>query len=380
MPALLAGTRRAAMVAGMSQLRIAVVGLRFGATFAHLYRLHPDVAEVVLCDADPAALAKVAGELGGARTLPDLDAVLADRAIDGVHLCTPIPLHVPQALACLQAGKHVACAVPAATDLDGCRQLVAAERDSGKRYFMAETQNFSSEFLLVRELIASGRLGRIQYLKGAHHQNMDHWPGYWKGLPPMWYATHALMPLLALAGAPITHVSCLGSGSIRAELAQCYGSPFACETAIFRFANGLAAQVERTLFETAAPTCENFEVFGSEQGFSHNRVLRLGEQRSPWGRGLVVQQEHVHPPLRLDLLPPAFAQRLLGVDGGNPARPRHEGHGGSHPHLVHEFVSCIRDDRPSAIPAATAAACCAAAVVAHQSALQGGVQLPVPAL
>lgn len=363
----------------MSTLRIAVVGLRFGAAFAHLYRLHPDVAEVVVCDPDAAVLAQVARDLGGARTLPSLEAVLADPAIDGVHLCTPIPLHVPQALACLQAGKHVACAVPASTDIDDCGRLVAAEQRSGRRYFMAETQNFSAEFFLVRDLIAQGRLGRLQYLKGAHHQNMDSWPGYWKGLPPMWYATHALMPLLAIAGAPITHVSCMGSGSIRQELADCYGSPFACETAIFRFANGLAAQVERTLFESATPGCESFEVFGSQAGFSANRIIRLTGQVAHWGRGLTTTTEHVHPPQRLDLLPPAFALKLLGTAPGDPAHPAHDGHGGSHPHLVNEFVGCIRDDRPSAIPAAAAAGCCAAALIAHQSALQGGVLLPVPA-
>lgn len=363
----------------MTQVRIAVVGLGFGASFAQLYAFHPDVAEVVVCDPDESLRARVAQALPAARSVASLEEVLADPTIDGVHLLTPIPLHVAQTVACLEAGKHVACAVPAATDLGDCRRLVEAERASGRRYFMAETQNFSAEFLLVRDLLRSGQLGRLQYLKGAHHQNMEHWPGYWRGLPPMWYATHALMPLLALAGAPITHVSCLGSGSIRGDLAEVYGSPFACETAIFRFANGLAAQVERSLFETAVPNCETFEVFGSQMGLSRDRVIRLTDRVNPYGRGCVVESQGIHPPLRLDLLPPAFAQRLLGVQAGSPAHPVYNGHGGSHPHLVHEFVACITEDRPSAIPATAAAGCCAAALTAHQSALKGGVQLDVPA-
>ena len=376
------------MLGTMRKLVIAVVGLGFGRCFAELYHLHPQVAEVVLCDADQAAAMNLAATLTGSgsgrssckvRILPSLDAVLADATIDAVHLCTPIPLHLPQSLAALAAGKHVACAVPASTDVAECAQLVAAEQASGKRYFMAETQVFSSEFLLVRDLLRQGQLGRLQYLKGAHHQNMEAWPGYWLGLPPMWYATHALLPLLLLADAPITHVSCLGSGSLRPALAAPYGSPFAAETALFRFANGLAAQVERTLFEAAIPSCESFEVFGSTASFSNGRLVQLTNQIEGWGRGFTTRSQHVHPPLRLDLLTPEFAHRLLGVEAAHPTAPRHSGHGGSHPHLVDEFVRCIVEDRPALVDARAAARCCAAAAVAHQSALQGGVQLPVPA-
>lgn len=367
-------------IASMSKPVIAVVGLRFGSAFAELYHLHPEVASVVVCDADASIAQELAARLGGVRTLPTFAAVLADPSIDAVHLCTPIPLHLEQSLAALAAGKHVACAVPAATDLDGCRRLAAAERASGKRYFMAETQAFSSDFLLVRDLHRLGKLGRLQYLKGAHHQNMEAWPDYWLGLPPMWYATHALMPLLLLADSPITQASCFGSGTIRPELAVRYGSPFAVETAHFRFANGLVAQVERSLFETAIPTCEEFEVFGSAAAFTRNRVVRLTDHVEGWGRGFANTTEHIHPPLRLDLLTPAFAARLLGVQPAHPQATTHAGHGGSHPHLVDEFVRCVVDNRPAAIDARTSAMCCAAAMVAHQSALAGGVLLDVPTL
>jgi predicted dehydrogenase len=368
------------MMPGMNTLVVAVVGLRFGSTFAELYHLHPQVSEVVLCDADHAAATALAARLGASRVrvLPTFEAVLADPLIDAVHLCTPIPLHVPQTVAALAAGKHVACAVPATTDVAECAHLVAAEQASGKRYFMAETQVFGSEYLLVRQLLQQGCLGRLQYLKGAHHQNMEAWPDYWLGLPPMWYATHALLPLLLLADSPITHVSCLGSGAIRPELAARYGSPFAAESALFRFANGLAAQVERTLFETAIESCESFEVFGSQASFSGGKLVQLTDQVAGWGRGFNVHAKPVHPPLRLDLLTPGFAPKLYGVDPNRPESPAHAGHGGSHPHLVDEFVRCIAEGRPSAVDARTAARCCAAAAVAHQSALQGGVLLPVP--
>ena len=43
----------------------------------------------------------------------------------------------------------------------------------------------------------------------------------------MWYATHCVGPMLALTKAAAEYVSCFGSGTIRKELAKCYGSPFA---------------------------------------------------------------------------------------------------------------------------------------------------------
>lgn len=58
---------------------------------------------------------------------------------------------------------------------------------------------YTRQFLLARELVASGRMGQIQFLRGAHYQDMENWPGYWMGLPPMHYATHAIAPCLAIA-------------------------------------------------------------------------------------------------------------------------------------------------------------------------------------
>ena len=63
---------------------------------------------------------------------------------------------------------------------------------------MMETVVYSREYLFVKELYDKGELGRIQFLRGSHQQDMDGWPDYWPGLPPMWYATHCVSPCLAI--------------------------------------------------------------------------------------------------------------------------------------------------------------------------------------
>ncbi len=63
-------------------------------------------------------------------------------------------------------------------------------------------------------------------MRGSHLQNMEGWPGYWEGLPPMHYATHCVSPCLAIVKGEADYVSCLGSGRIAENLIGKYGSPF----------------------------------------------------------------------------------------------------------------------------------------------------------
>jgi hypothetical protein len=54
------------------------------------------------------------------------------------------------------------------------------------------------------------------------------------------------------------------------------------------------------------------------------------------------------------------------------------GHGGSHPHLVHEFISSIQEQRPSMADAATAANWTMTGICAHESAMKDGSRVVIP--
>ena len=182
-----------------AHLRIAVVGLHFGAAFAPIYQAHPDVEKVLICDRDPAVLHAVGERFGIADRCTDLDAVLRSEC-DAVHLLTPVPLHVEQAVAVLEAGKHCACAVPMATDLDGLRHVLDAQRRSGKNYMMMETGVYTREFLFALGMVERGEMGELSFGRGTYFQDLEgDYPAYWRAQPPMHYATHAVAPLLALA-------------------------------------------------------------------------------------------------------------------------------------------------------------------------------------
>ncbi|WP_420113969.1 Gfo/Idh/MocA family protein [Pseudactinotalea sp.] len=360
------------------QVRVGIVGLGFGAEFIPIYQAHPDAEMLALCQRTASALAETADRFSVPRRYTDIREMLSDPDIDAVHINTPIPDHAAQSIAALEAGKHVACTVPMATTLDEIRAVVAAAKASGRNYMMMETVVYSREFLHVRSLVQDGTIGRIQFLRGAHHQEMAGWPGYWEGLPPMHYATHAVSPVLSLAGSLAESVVCLGSGRISDELAAHYGSPFAVETALVTTRQGVVgAEVARSLFETAREYVESFTVFGEhatfewEQTQGSGHVLHVGEKPEP----LEVRDF-------AELLPAEIAQftthGVYGEDNEHLSFVQGAGHGGSHPHLAHEFIRSIVEERPSAIDAETAANWTAVGICAHESAMAGGERVRIP--
>jgi predicted dehydrogenase len=369
-------------------LRIALVGLRFGAEFVPIYLHHPGVDEVILCDVDQDVLREIGDRYNVAGHADSLESVLGSTDVDAVHLVTPIPLHAKQTLAVLEAGKHCACTVPMATSIPDLEAIVAKVKTTGLRFMMMETAVYTREFLQIQEMFRSGELGKVQFLRGAHYQDMESWPPYWAGLPPMHYATHAIAPLLMLTGLRATRVTCLGSGTMRAALQKQYANPYPVETAQFQLSDGhTGAEVTRTLFHTARAYTESFHVYGQRLSFEWQQVesedpvvFRMGTPQA--GRGTPVSVERIACPDRAHLLPESirrFTRRGV-YDESNPHLSflQGGGHGGSHPHLVHEFVSSIAEKRDPWVNAARAADITAAGICAHESAMNRGAPVEIP--
>src|SRR6266404_8143099 len=275
----------------MSQqkIRVAIVGLGFGAEFIPIYQNHPGAEMYAICRRSAKELNECGDRWGIKTRYTDFNKLLQDPQVDAVHINSPIPDHAEQSLAALQAGKHVACTVPMATTIDECKKIVEAQRKSGKVYMMMETVVYSREYLFVKELYDQGELGRIQFLRGSHQQDMDGWPDYWPGLPTMHYATHCVSPCLALLGKHAESVVCHGSGRVREELIKRYNSPFALETATFKIKDSdVVAEVTRSLFDTARQYRESFDVTASNISFEWQQLE--GEEPALHIKGLPESQ------------------------------------------------------------------------------------------
>ena len=360
------------------KLNIAIVGLGFGKEFIPIYQKHPNTHMYAICQRTKEKLDAVGDQYKVAKRYQHFEDLIQDPNVDAVHINSPIHLHAPQSVAALKAGKHVACTVPAATTVEECRQIVNAANVARRNYMMMETAIYTREFLFVREMRNNGKLGRIQFMRGSHQQEMAGWPGYWEGLPPMHYATHAVSPCLAIVRGEAEYVCCFGSGRIEDRLVANYGSPFAVETALFKVRNQqLAFEVTRSLFETARQYRESFDVYGDKTAFEWGQIeneppiVHVGEK-----------PERVQVPDYAHLLPEPIQRfttkgvyddehaHLSFIQGG--------GHGGSHPHLVHEFVSSIVAGRPSFPDVYQSVNWTSAGICAHESAMQEGRRIALP--
>ncbi len=369
----------------VKKINVAIVGLGFGAEFIPIYQRHPGANLYAICQRTKSKLNAVGDAFGVERRFTDFNELLKEPTLDAVHINTPIPDHAWQSIAALKAGKHVACTVPMATSIADCKRIVELVKQTGKKYMMMETVVYAREFLHIKELCEKDELGRIQFLQASHQQDMDGWPNYWPGLPPMWYATHCVGPMLALTRATAEYVSCFGSGTIRKELIRKYRSPFAVETAHIKFKDSdLSARIYRSLFDTARQYRESIDVYGSKKSFEWTLIeheqhvlhtAKLPEEKIP---------SRVKTPDYARLLPGPI-RRFTTKGVYDLAKKTHlsfaqgAGHGGSHPHLVHEFVTALTHKRDPFPNAKQSANWTCVGLCAHQSALKGGAIVKLPA-
>jgi predicted dehydrogenase len=364
------------------KIRMAMIGLGFGSEFIPIYHAHPNAEVVAICRRNEKELHATGDQFGIDRRYTEFDQVLADPQVECVHINSPIGDHAWMSLRALDAGKHVMCTVPMATTVDECRQIVEKVKSTGLKYMMAETVVYSREFLFIKQMYERGELGKIQYLAASHPQDMDGWPSYWEKMIPMHYATHVVSPCLGLVGGLAEFVSCFGSGTVRDDIAQKSGNRFAVETCHIKIAGSdLTAHIWRFLYDVARQYRESFDVYGTKKSFEwtlvegESHVLHTAKEPEPKIASKIDVPDFAHllpEPIRRFTLPQEIhdSQHLSFIQGG--------GHGGSHPHLVHEFVSAIlenRDPRPNAV---TSANWTCVGICAHESATGGGeiVRLP----
>jgi predicted dehydrogenase len=180
------------------------------------------------------------------------------------------------------------------------------------------------------------------------------------------------------------YVSCFGSGTISEDLVKIHNSPFAVESAHIKFKDSdLSAYVYRSLFDVARQYRESFEVYGSKKSFEwpliegEDPVIHTAKKPEHEIPEKVTTPDYAH------YLPEEIRHftghgvynlddnaHLSFVQGG--------GHGGSHPHLAHEFISALIEDREPFPNAWQSANWTSVGILAHESAMQGGAIIKLP--
>ncbi len=118
-----------------------------------------DIAAIASRDLGRAQAA--AKQLGIRKAYGSYDELLADPDIDAIYNPLPNDLHVPWSIKAANAGKHVLCEKPIALSADEAKQLIAARDRTGVKMCEAFMVRTHPQWMLAREIVQSGQLGRI---------------------------------------------------------------------------------------------------------------------------------------------------------------------------------------------------------------------------
>lgn len=162
---------RQGLVTNMRQVSVGIIGTG-GMGTRHAANLHRHIGGARLTavyDVDTDRALRAAAEAGGPALFDDPLALVGDPSVDAVIIASPDATHAGLVQACLQQRKPVLCEKPLADSLAEALLIVEAERDLGRRLVsVGLMRRFDPQHLAVRDLVASGRLGRPILYKGVH--------------------------------------------------------------------------------------------------------------------------------------------------------------------------------------------------------------------
>jgi scyllo-inositol 2-dehydrogenase (NADP+) len=167
----------------MDPIRVGIAGLGRSGWAIHAHLLAPltdqyqtDQYQIVaVVDDDPARRAEAQARFA-CRAYTQFDDLLADPNVELVIVALPSFLHASASIAALAAGKHVVCEKPMAVTLDQADQMVAAAAAAQDRVLtIFQQRRYNPEFVKIREIIASGLLGRIVQISISESRFSRRW-------------------------------------------------------------------------------------------------------------------------------------------------------------------------------------------------------------
>ena len=149
------------------KIKVGIVGLgRIGRGHISELAKFPGKYEVVaVADHAPDRFENLPAFAAEARQYPSLEALLEDPEVEMVNVCVRHPDHVPMGLKIVDAGKIAVIEKPVATSTAEMDLLRVADKAHPGHIFFRHNRRFEPAFIKVRELIASGLIGEVQYIK-----------------------------------------------------------------------------------------------------------------------------------------------------------------------------------------------------------------------
>jgi 2-hydroxy-4-carboxymuconate semialdehyde hemiacetal dehydrogenase len=163
----------------------------------------------------------VADKYGIGHVTTDLAEALALPEVDAVILCTPTQLHAEQAIACMNAGKHVQVEIPLADSLAGAEGVLAKQQETGLVCMVGHTRRFNPSHQYIHNKITAGELNLQQmdvqtYFFRRKNMNAKGQPRSWTD-HLLWHHAAHTVDLFAYQAGPIVQANAI-QGPIHPEL------------------------------------------------------------------------------------------------------------------------------------------------------------------
>ncbi len=308
------------------KLRIAFVGCgNIARAHWHGIRNHaPHIEVAAVVDEEFARAEAMAGRTG-ATPHASLAAALAAGGFDAVDIMLPHDLHEAAAVASFDAGKHVVLEKPMASDLASCERILAAARQAGTVFMIAEQAQYWPDIVEARRLIDAGCIGMVLHARACFYDPLRSDPS----APRPWRfelaragggiaidgGAHWIRPLRMMLGEVDEAIAATGRHVEHME-----GESWV--EALLRFESGVVASFNALLHEGPVAATEDFRVTGA--------AGELVIEHGPEGRLLLVNAEHPQ---------------------GRTVMPAHPGKAASYGTELHDFSLAVLQGRPLAAPA-----------------------------
>lgn len=394
------------------KIRIGFVGCgQFCRNFVPLFKAHPAVEYIAVCDKFPDRAKDYAQRFGANKIFDTYEEMVASNEINTVAIFSQRNQHGEMAIQALKSGKNVYSAVPMATSIDEILEIVRLVRETGLTYSMGETGIYRPASIFCRQKYTAGEIGDLVYAEAQYNHDMSSLYGVfqytegeaWRkmaGLPPLYYPTHSTSMVLSATKAHACKVAAFGyedkvDPDIFGTGQNYWNNPFSNTSMLLKMSDGSIVRIsENRRIAWRVPETYISSFHGTRASYECSMVQHSYIKKP--GEAVTVAYEDVS-----DLLNPTemtthkgepdFLQNVANGKWSSGEAPIqithrlplefsgiHTGHAGTHKFMVDDFCQAYVTGKLSPTNAWQAARYNLPGLTAHESAIHGGMALDVP--
>ena len=397
------------------KIKVAVIGCgRFSPGFIPLFKAHPSVEKVYVCDMKRERAEEYSKRFG-VDIIDSFEEAISSDKINSVAIFTPRTTHGKLAIAALKAGKHVYSSVPCATEIEEIIEIKELVEKTRLTYSMGETGYYRAPALFCRREFKKGTFGKFTYAEAHYNHDIskmedafrssggDDWKRF-AGVPPMYYPTHSTSMILStMPGVYAKKVVAFGfRGSPRTDIfgtdgQNHYNNPFSNTTMLMELSNdGIARVSENRCVGWYCPETYISQFYGTDGGYEFSVARHSLAHWDPNNPGGVIMKDvtqELQPTNVYEKINENYEDAIqsiangLGFTDSSPIQPLHrvpkefEGirnaHNGTHHFLIDDFCRAYDTGKLSPTNIWNVARYNIPGLTAHKSALAGGKVMDV---